>query len=208
MVQKQTKETHGSSQNDKECCTCATWASVLSCGFCFVRKRNSWKRRTIFQKIDQLDRRRIENEVNNSRQPRSSLCPRLDLSGFYDTVFQKINKQESFNNIIADKTSRLFFQIKQNVAQIGDGEKKKRGTSFPALFWPGHRKEQIIHSDTPGHCEEVVSVEVQMPQQTGGGGLKKRERERWGGKKVACEWLLKSPPPLITLCTAAAHRAA
>lgn len=29
---------------------------------------------------------RIENEGINSRQPRGSLCPRLDFSGFYDTV--------------------------------------------------------------------------------------------------------------------------
>lgn len=83
-------------------------------------------------------------------------------------------------------------------------EKRNRALVFLLYFGADTEKEQIIHSDTPGHWDEVVSVEVQMPHQKGGVKTKRGV----GGKKVAREWLLKSPPPLITLCTAAAHRAA
>lgn len=53
-------------------------------------------------------------------------------------------------------------------------KKKENGALVFLLYLAQAQKREIIHSDTPGHRDEVVSVEVQVPHRMGGVGGEKK----------------------------------
>lgn len=120
---------------------------------------------------------------------------------FYDTVLTTEMKRKQVHSIFP----------KRKCHPNRRGRKRKGALVLLLYFGPGTERSKLstlIHGVTAMRSSQWKCRCHSRPEGGGGGVKIKRERERWGGKKVAREWLLKSPPPLITLCTAAAHRAA
>lgn len=59
------------------------------------------------------------------------------------------------------------------------------GALVVLLYLAGRRGQQMIHSDTPGHQDEVVSAEVQVPQRIGGEGREVKKDGGGGASRVA-----------------------
>lgn len=94
--------------------------------------------------------------------------------------------------------------MKHNVVPILDN-----GPLLVLIMSEHTKKEQIILCGTSGHFQDVIFVEVQVAAScaTADREVKKKKKLK-KNRGWAPKWLLKSPPPLITLCMPAAHRAA